>query len=86
MTKTINPFSDLPVVAPAAPAAETATTAPVEETATIRPNKLETTNRCPVDGRPMQRVMCGVKGTDTETHAYACLEHRVCLPVPNSEL
>lgn len=77
MTKTINPFSDLPVVAPAAPAAETAT---------IRPNKLETTNRCPVDGRPMQRVMCGVKGTDTETHAYACLEHRVCLPVPNSEL
>lgn len=78
--KTINPL-DQPTVAPTV--AETA--AAKETAAPVRPNALDSTDRCPVDGKPMQRMNAGVRGQN-ELPVYACLDHRVCLPVPNSEL
>lgn len=83
--KTVNPLFDTPAAPPAQVAASEPTS--VETAANgIRPNALNSTNRCPVDGKPMRRAVCGVKGTDTEVESYVCLDHRVCLPVPNSEL
>ena len=52
----------------------------------VQPNKLESTNLCPVDGEKMKRMVAGQRGTDTEVPVNVCLKHRVCLPVANEDL
>lgn len=75
MTKTINPFPS-------------ATAAAVEETAAQKThaNTLDRTDVCPAckTGR-MVRMTAGVRG-ENEIPVNVCLQHRVALPVPNSEL